>query len=150
MTDLERPHLDRRSHQKVVQRRRRRMRRRRQARVRKLKFFRGLRTARFWSRAATTFILAISIAFWAKFAFVYDIPDYAQQGVLTNVSAYVSVKTWWFGPPAFDLGSYAPHLETGANSLSPYNLLVMGLGRYASILKTPDVVWTEHPTAEHP
>ncbi|MDQ0190927.1 hypothetical protein JI721_06145 [Alicyclobacillus cycloheptanicus] len=90
------------------------------------------------------FLVALCVAFWAKFAFVYDIPPYAKAGGLANVSAYVAVKPWWFGPPAFDVASYMPDLATGSDTLSPYNLLVLELGRYASIIKQPQLVWVEH------
>ncbi|WP_054970408.1 hypothetical protein [Alicyclobacillus ferrooxydans] len=114
----------------------RRRQKRRQARMRRLRALMGVR---FWTRAAITIGIGICLVFWAKFAFVYDIPTNFQASGLSNLSAYVTLKPWWFGPPAFDL------LQTETSNLQPYlspdESLLQGLGRYSAVVTHPDFIW---------
>lgn len=141
--EYDRPQLSRKAHQKMVQRRRERARRRRRARLRRLRMLRALRSARFWARAGTYFVVVLSLAFWAKFAYVYDIPADVRQGVLGSVRSYVVVKSWWFGPPVFDLQSFDPGSDPSSLDISPEALLAIRLGRYRSILNPSEIIWTQ-------
>lgn len=138
-----RPHGDRRRHQQLLARQRRQRRKRRRARVRRLRFLRGLRTAKFWSSFATYMLILILVVFWAKFAFVYDIPAYAQRGPLVGVQDYVTTKPWWFGPPIFDIQSYSTPPAQDLNLEHPYQFLVESLGRYQDVLIAPQFVWMQ-------
>ncbi len=135
-----RPHQTRRAHRQAVVDARRRRRRRRQARVRRIRALRLLLSVRFWTRTSTAFAVLLAVVFWAKFALVYNIPPYAQQGPLAGVVAYVAVKPWWFGPPVFNLGAYTsnPSVEPGTDT---YAYLLLQLDRYRSIVTQPDWVW---------
>lgn len=139
-----RPDGSRRRHQERLARERRRRRKRRRARLRRLRLLRTLLSLRFWTRTGVAFAGVAAVAFWAKFAFVYDIPDYAQQGVLTGVRAYVTVKPWWFGPPLFDLGAYGPPASNpGLWEANPWQRMVSQLGRYQDVVVHPEIVWVE-------
>ncbi len=70
--------VSRREHQKYLARRRRRIRRRRRARIRRVRFWRTLYTTRFWIRTLIVLAVCLAIAFWAKFAYIYDIPSSAK------------------------------------------------------------------------
>jgi hypothetical protein len=138
----ERPYRNRRSYQKALQRRKRQMRKRRQARIRRIRMIRTLRSARFWSKSGIAALVFFLVAFWAKFAMVYDIPDYAKRGALANVKLYVTVKPWWFGPPLFDLARYGPTWDTGdMYHEDPYLFLKASLGPYHAVLDDPIFVW---------
>lgn len=139
--ESERPHLTRQTHQRIVHRRRLRTRHRRQVRRRRLRVLRNLRSAQFWSRAGTYFLVALCLTFWAKFAFVYDVPPAIRQGSLLNVRAYVVVKPWWFGPPVFDLGAYISTYNLTRTTVGPYALLTVRLGRYSDILNPSGIIW---------
>lgn len=143
MEDTTRPHTHRKFHQRVLGRQRRRRRRRRQIRIRRLRLLRALRSAKFWSRASVGSALALCIVFWARFAFVYDVPTFLRTGPLTGVSAYIVVKPWWFGPPVFDLGAYATLPGENAELSNPRDLLMTNLGHYLPILLTPSFVWMD-------
>ncbi|MCL6452832.1 MAG: hypothetical protein K6T78_04280 [Alicyclobacillus sp.] len=93
----------------------------------------------FWTRAAVVLAIGVLVAFWAKFAFVYDIPDSLDSGTLAGVAAYVTVKPWWFGPPAFDLGETVQ--TVGDPYMTPLDALFQGLGRYAGVVEHPVFVW---------
>ncbi|GMA50775.1 hypothetical protein GCM10025857_21320 [Alicyclobacillus contaminans] len=82
------------------------------------------------------------LVFWAKFAFVYHIPEYAEQGPLVHAEWYITVKPWWFGPPVFDLASYAPNADDQGLT-HPYAYLLNQLGKYAAILEAPQPVWVQ-------
>jgi len=138
-----RPHGDRRHHQRLLEKQRQRRRRRRQARVRRLRLFRGIRTAKFWSQFTTFMMGLLLVTFWAKFAVVYNIPDYAKRGPLVGVQAYVAVKPWWFGPPMFDVEGYAWPPEQGLSLEDPYQYLLQSLGRYQGVLLQPVFVWIQ-------
>lgn len=73
-------------------------------------------------------VLLAALVFWAKFAVVYNIPPYVRHGVLMHAHAYVVLKSWWFGPPAFNLGQY----PVDANA--PWHSLSTDLGRYRGIV----------------
>lgn len=106
--------------------------------------FRALRSARFWSRTGAYFLVGLCIVFWAKFAFVYNIPPGVRQGALLNVSAYIAVKNWWFGPPVFDLGSFLPAFSETRLTVGPSTFLAIQLGKYQSILHPSVIVWARH------
>ena len=114
----------------------RRRQKRRQARIRRLQAIMGVR---FWTRTAMIIGIGICVVFWAKFAFVYDIPADIELPGLSNLSAYVTLKPWWFGPPAFDL------LQTETSDLQPFltpdDSLLQGLGRYSAVVLQPDFIW---------
>lgn len=131
----ERPRYSRRRYQKTLKRRRRR----RQSRVRRLKALRALIGLRFWTRATTFLFIALCVAFWAKFAVVYDIPRNIGYPSLVSVSAYVTAKPWWFGPPAFDLESTAE--SNAAPYLSTTDAINEGLGRYVEVVSQPVFIW---------
>ena len=111
-------------------------RRRRAVRLRlarRIRFVRALRRA-VWSGAAGAALL--DVAFWAKFAVVYNVPNYAQTGPLQGAAGYVVFKTWWFGPPSFDLADYA------VNASQPLASLETQLERYQGIVTNPgEIVW---------
>lgn len=140
--------LTRKQYQRRVERRNRRVQRRRQNRIRHIRLWRSVRSIRFWSRTLIYGFVVLLIAFWAKFAFVYNIPSYAARGSLADVQYYVTVKSWWFGPPVFNVGSYISaddwHIQVLNN---PYSYLLMQLGRYQSVLLSPEFVWVKHPMA---
>ncbi|MCL6516025.1 hypothetical protein [Alicyclobacillus sp.] len=149
MTDTQdrltaRPDGDRRRHQARLAKARRQRQRRRARRRRRLRWMRVLLSLRFWTRTAIVFVFVLAVGFWAKFAVVYDIPDYARQGVLTGVRAYVTVKPWWFGPPLFDLGDYGPR-DAGAGDwgANPWRWMVTQLGRYQDVVVHPQIVWVD-------
>lgn len=135
MNENVRPHRSRRSHQASLQRRRNR----RRTRARRLRKLRALVGLRFWARACVVVVIALSVAFWAKFALVYNIPTDIQINNSARVSAYVTLKPWWFGPPAFDLaGIAAVNVQP---YLTPENAVLNGLGRYAGVVKSPVYIW---------
>ncbi|MFD1675975.1 hypothetical protein [Alicyclobacillus fodiniaquatilis] len=134
--------LSRREHQQVLAQKRKRRQKRRKARLRKLRFYRSLRNLRFWFRAVIVLFIGLCIAFWARFAFVYDIPQYAMDRLPSQVVCYVTVKPWWFGPPVFDIGHYATQDPSIPTSYQPYQMLLMNLGKYQSILEHPEFIWT--------
>jgi len=136
--------LNRKTHQKALQKRRRRLRKRRQNRIRQIRVMRAARTARFWSRVGLVAATMLSLAFWAKFAIVYDIPTYAQHGALGGgVQAYVTVKPWWFGPPAFDLANYNAD-DSIAEIGDPYAYMLLRIGRYDAVVLDPQIVWIKY------
>ena len=69
------------------------------------------------------------LTFWAKFALVYNLPAYVQVGSLQNVQAYVVYKSWWFGPPSFNLSDYR-NIDPDNPELS----LIIQLDRYRDII----------------
>jgi hypothetical protein len=101
---------------------------------------RMLRSIRFWSKFCAFVICLLLVSFWAKFALVYNVPTYAQKGVLSQVDAYITVKPWWFGPPVFDLSTYRVSADEMAD-LNPYDMLMEQLGKYSAILSQPQFVW---------
>lgn len=82
-----------------------------------------------------TILLIATLVFWAKFAFVYNIPYYLQSSSFQNVQAYVVYKSWWFGPPSFNLGSYQ-NLDPADPELS----LIQQLERYQDIITNPNEI----------
>lgn len=85
--------------------------------------------------------VGLCIAFWARFAFVYDIPGYARAPLPAHVTAYVTVKPWWFGPPVFDVGHYAAKGDELDIVANPNSYLLMKLGKYDAILEHPQFIW---------
>lgn len=80
-------------------------------------------------------MIVMSVAmllFWAKFAIVYHLPPYLQQGPLQGAQAYVVFKSWWFGPPSFDLADYP-----NVNLTNPIHSLAMQLEKYQDIVTNP-------------
>jgi hypothetical protein len=138
--------LTRRERRKQMDKKKRRARRRRRARVRRVRYWRSVRTIRFWGRVASFIGFLLAIGFWAKFAFVYNIPTYAaSSGPLENTVAYVTVKPWWFGPPVFDLSQYANRDPVQLNIANdPYAYLLLQLGKYSSVVEYPEIVWSKH------
>jgi len=135
-----RPHLNRRRHQAALAKQHMRRRKRRLARIRRIRLWRTLRSLRFWSRASVLVVLLLAVSFWSKFAFVYDIPAYADRGPLAGIAAYVTVKPWWFGPPMFDLANYVSPDDLGALN-QPYSLLLTRLDHYDAIVLQPNFIW---------
>lgn len=135
--------MSRKEYQRLLDKRRQRRLRRRRARIRRSRAYRSLRSMQFWSRAMTVFGCACCAAFWARFAFVYDIPPYAMTQLPQHVVAYVTVKPWWFGPPVFDIGQYASmHPDMGAaGAVNPYHELLLQMGKYESVLRQPAFIW---------
>lgn len=135
MNESIRPHRSRRYHQASLKRRNNR----RRARVRRLKTLRALVSLEFWTRALIVVVIGICFAFWAKFALVYNVPPDLRLNNLGSISAYVTLKPWWFGPPVFDLDNIA------ATNEQPYltttNALIQGLGRYVAVVENPVYIW---------
>lgn len=128
-----------------MNKKRRRIRRRRRVRVRRVRFWRSIRNIRFWGRVFSFIVFLLAISFWAKFAVVYHIPEYAANGPLENTTAYVAVKPWWFGPPVFDLQQYANRDPVQLNIVNdPYAYLLLQLGKYNAIVEYPNIVWSAH------
>ncbi|MCF8565680.1 hypothetical protein LLE49_13225 [Alicyclobacillus tolerans] len=140
--------LSRREHQEQLARQRRRRRKRRKARLRRLRMVRAVRSAQFWTRFLTGAVGVLALVFWAKFAYVFNIPPIASQGALSGVESYVTVKTWWFGPPAFDLAQYADPYPPGITPADshPYQTMLDALGRYQSVVVHPNFVWVQRTT----
>ncbi|QQE78933.1 hypothetical protein GI364_24405 [Alicyclobacillus sp. SO9] len=101
---------------------------------------RSVQTTRFWIRTFTVLAILLCVAFWSRYAYVYDVPAYAQRGELVGVNAYITRKSWWFGPPVFDLSSYQ---TASMNPLErdKYSTLLHNLGRYQTVVKSPRFVW---------
>jgi len=133
---------NRKAHQRVLARKRKRLRKRRRLRVRRVKFWRAIRSTLFWTNVSCYLIIFMAIVFWAKFAFVYNIPSYVQRGNLQNVSMYVAVKPWWFGPPVFDLKSYDNHTFIATVS-QRQNMLFRKLDKYQQIITQPRLIWVD-------
>lgn len=136
-----RPHESRRRHQNALGRARRRRRHRRQVRIRRIRLWKALRSARFWGRTTSVLVTVLSLTFWAKFAFVYDIPGYAERGTLSDVQMYVTVKPWWFGPPVFDVANFGPGPHHMVDNTTAYSMLLDKLGKYEDVLLHPSFVW---------
>ncbi|MDI9259688.1 hypothetical protein [Alicyclobacillus sendaiensis] len=132
--------LTRRERRKRMEKARKRRKRRRRRRMRRVRMWRAIRSLRFWTRALAAFAVALMFAFWARFAYVYDIPAYVAPYLPPHVTAYVTVKSWWFGPPVIDVAAYEP--DFGALSVSnPYDVLLQNMGTYASVVSHPRIVW---------
>ncbi|WP_067622137.1 hypothetical protein [Alicyclobacillus acidiphilus] len=134
------PTLTRKERRAILEERRRRRNRRRRARLRRLQVMKSLRSIQFWLRVLGFAVIGLCIVFWARFAFVYDIPSFAAVGLPPHVQAYVAVKPWWFGPPVFDIGNY-DGIDNWQWVANPYQYLIYHMGRYASILSHPHFVW---------
>ncbi|GIM45856.1 hypothetical protein DNHGIG_14050 [Collibacillus ludicampi] len=82
--------------------------------------------------------LALAFIFWAKFAYVYDIPSaFTDSMAAARADGYVVYKTWWFGPPFFDLASYGNPSNAGE-----MREFYERLGEYRIIVDSPSrVVW---------
>jgi hypothetical protein len=87
-------------------------------------------------------VLFLAITFWAKFAYVYDIPNFANASI-GHVNAYVTVKPWWFGPTVFDLDTYESYPVPDFASANPYAVLVENLGQYQTIVQSPNFIWIQ-------
>lgn len=139
--EVSRPHQTRREHQQALARRHRRRRRQRSRRVARIRMWRAVQSLQFWAKTLVIFVFLACIAFWAKFAVVYNIPAYAERGLLYGISAYVSEKSWWFGPLAFNIGSYSASADPVTITVDPVTGLVGSLGQYQTILVDPHFVW---------
>ena len=112
--------------------------RRRAKRLRMAFRLRIIKIAKRVGYSTLTAILAILLTFWAKFAVVYNIPTDLQTGALQHVQEYVVFKSWWFGPPEFNLSEY-PNI----NPLNPRASLATDLQNYRDIITNPnEIVWT--------
>ncbi|GMA63658.1 hypothetical protein GCM10025859_40980 [Alicyclobacillus fastidiosus] len=134
--------MTRKEYQRMRDKRRQRLHRHRQARLRRLRVLKSVRSLRFWTRVTVALFVLLCIAFWARFAFVYDIPSVVQGDLPPGVMAYVTVKPWWFGPPVFDLGQYVPEKVDGASVYDPSEMFLMNLGRYSAVVEQPQFIWT--------
>lgn len=133
--------LTRREYQQLLDKRRKRRDRRRRLRIRRLRMVKSMRSLEFWSRVFGYAVLGLCIAFWARFAFVYDIPNYATATLPAHVRAYVTVKPWWFGPPVFNIAHYGASTDDFDTVANPNTYLLMKLGKYDSILEHPQFIW---------
>jgi hypothetical protein len=81
---------------------------------------------------------ALAFVFWAKFAYVYDIPSaFTDSMAAARADGYLVYKTWWFGPPIFDLASYGN--PSNAEEMREF---YARLGEYRIIVDSPSrVVW---------
>lgn len=76
-----------------------------------------------------------AIVFWAKFALVYNIPDFVKTSpVADGAYAYICYKSWTFGPPMFSLKD---NLSTAGKQ--DLNGLNTSLGDYKEIVEKP--IW---------
>ncbi|AEJ45164.1 hypothetical protein [Alicyclobacillus acidocaldarius] len=132
--------LTRRERRILMEKARKRRKRRRRRRMRRVRAWRAIRSLRFWARALAALAVALMLVFWARFAYVYDIPDYAAAYLPPRVTAYITVKSWWFGPPVIDVGAYEPDLDSLTVS-NPYDVLLQNMGFYATVLSHPRIVW---------
>ena len=101
-------------------------------RQRRLRLRRKLILIKYTKRVAYTFVsilLTLFIVFWAKFAIVYHVPSYMQTGQLQDAAAYLVYKSWWFGPPQFNLAAY-----TNIDPQNPIQSLALQLQRYQDII----------------
>lgn len=100
-----------------------------------------LRVIKVTKRIGYTCLVAIIVmmfSFWAKFAVVYNIPTDLQTGSLQHVQGYIVFKSWWFGPPVFNLRKY-----TNIDPLNPDASLATDLQNYRDIITNPsEIVWT--------
>jgi hypothetical protein len=75
-------------------------------------------------------LFALAFLFWAKFAYVYNIPSaFADSKAAAHAKGYLVYKTWWFGPPLFDLASYgnpanAEEMQAFYDRLGAYRIIV--------------------------
>ena len=135
-----RPDGSRRAHQRALTRARQRRLRRRRARLRRIRMLRAVRSLTFWSRSALGLAALMAMAFWARFAVVFDIPPSLQTGPLSRVRAYVVVKPWWFGPPAFDIAQTVR--EDGGNTTVPsFTRVADAPGPYQDVWSDPNILW---------
>ncbi len=114
----------------------RRSSQRRRKRLRKLHWLRFVRVVKRTIYTLVFLCIAMTVAFWAKFAIVYHVPHYLQVGQLSNVQTYVAYKSWWFGPPMFNLAKY-PLIDP----TNPEQSLMMHLQQYKNIVTNPTVVY---------
>jgi len=101
-------------------------------RAKRIRLRNQLLTIKYSKRIGVTIfgiIMVGMLAFWAKFALVYNLPAYVQVGSLQNVQAYVVYKSWWFGPPSFNLSDYH-NIDPDNPELS----LIIQLDRYRDII----------------
>lgn len=138
--DVATPTMTRKQRRALMDERRKRRNRRRRARIRRLRAIRSIRSLQFWMRVVAIAFLGLCLAFWARFAFVYDIPSFASSSLPPHVHAYVTVKPWWFGPPVFDLGHY-DGIDSWTWISDPYQYLLYRMGKYGAILSHPQFVW---------
>ncbi len=134
------PLLTRRERQEQLRRKRRRQRRRRRRRRWRVRWLRALRTTRFWTNALFVCLVLLTLTFWARFAYVYHVPPELRTGPLSRVTAYVTLKPWWFGPPTFDLDDYLKE-PNAVDTVSNTQLLLSNLGPFRAIVEHPDLVW---------
>lgn len=85
-----------------------------------------------------TVSVLLALIFWAKFAYVYRIPAiFADSQTVFRAEGYVIYKSWWFGPPLFNLSSYGDP-KTAEELRAFYNQL----GDYREVIDSPKhVVW---------
>ncbi|GEO27279.1 hypothetical protein AAC03nite_30640 [Alicyclobacillus acidoterrestris] len=133
--------LTRKEYQRLRAKHRARRHRRRRSRIRRLRILKSLRSLRFWLRVVMGLFVLLCVAFWARFAFVYDIPSVARPDLPQGITAYVTVKPWWFGPPVFDLRQYVPGDIDGAPVADPSQMFLMNLGKYTAVVEHPQFIW---------
>ena len=107
-------------------RRAKRLRLRRRLKVRRAMWLTGI--------GAVVVVFLAALVFWAKFAVVYNIPVFVRNGALIHAHAYIVFKSWWFGPPEFNLGHYP------VDENAPWSSLATELGRYRGIVTNPSEV----------
>ena len=108
-------------------------------RKRRLRLRRHLRMVKITKRITYTTLIVcavVVVTFWAKFAIVYHVPSFMQTGKLQSASAYLVVKSWWFGPTFIDLNPYVQgSLSSGNLAIeTPIQSLVGQLGNYQDIV----------------
>jgi hypothetical protein len=75
------------------------------------------------------------LAFWWKFIYVYDLPDYIQPQY-PHMKGYIALKPWTFGPPILDVRSYGnPHKQ-----IEIENFLIR-LDLYKDVIENPFIIW---------
>lgn len=107
--------------------------RRRTLRLRRARRLRVEKWTKRTLASVAVLVVLISVLFWAKFAIVYHVPSYLQQGRLAGVHGYVVFKSWWFGPPSFNLSDYDGMIDPA----NPISSLALELERYQDIVTNP-------------
>ena len=107
-------------------------------RAKRIRLRKRLLTIKYSKRIGTAIfglVILVMVVFWAKFAVIYDIPAYVQVGSLQNVEAYVVYKSWWFGPPSFNLSDFH-----NLDPINPELSLILQLDHYRDIITNPNEI----------
>ncbi|MDB5083508.1 MAG: hypothetical protein JWN30_394 [Bacilli bacterium] len=83
-------------------------------------------------------VFFIAMLFWAKFAYVYNIPDFmTKDGSINGAAGYICYKPWWFGSPLFSLQQLIKNNGGQNDRTSLQNILHDD----TAVIDNPVVVW---------